>query len=179
MSGFNTRTRYDNDFYNEFVNQQTNEGNYRLDPTYSENNLRCHSLYGPRQNNNKANTEVSSYNLLDRREVESYLRNLDMPNSRSMNFRTLNDKNNKLSEMLKNKQLNVNIQCDNYLDNNNTRLDNNILDLKSVNINRYEYPIVDPQSYVFNGIPNTEQVNNDRNGVNSRLRAKDDFKFNK
>lgn len=179
MSGIISRTKYDNDYFNEFVNQQTNEGNYRINNIYGENNNRCYSLFGPRQNNNNANSEISSYNVSDRREIESYLKNLDMPTSRAMNYRTLNDKNDKLYNLLKTKQLNVVNECNDFLDLNNTRLDNDILELKSVNIDRYEYPIIQPSNYVFNGIPNTEQVNNDRNGVNSRLRAKDSYKLNK
>jgi len=179
MSGIVSRTKYDNEYFNEFVNQQTNEGNYRINNVYSENNNRCYSLFGPRQNNNNTNSEISSYNVSDRREIESYLRNLDMPTSRSMNYRTLNDKNDKLNDLLKSKQLNTFNECNNFLDINNTRLDNDLRDFKSVNIDRYEYPIIQPLNYVFNGFSNTEQVNNDRNGVNSRLRAKDSYKLNK
>ena len=45
MSGIVSRTKFDNDYYNEFVNQQTNEGNYRLNTNYSENNNKCHSWF--------------------------------------------------------------------------------------------------------------------------------------
>ena len=179
MSGIISRTKYDNDYNVEFVNQQTNEGNYRLDNNYCDNNNKCHSLFGPRQNKNNSNTEISSYNIIDRKEIENYLKNLDMPTSRSMNYRTLNDKNNKLSEFIKSKQLNIYNECNDLLNINDTRLDKDIRDFKSVNINRFEYPIIDPLNFVFNGIPKTEQIDNDRNGINSRLKAKDNFKMNK
>ena len=179
MSSYHSRTKYDNDFYNEFINDQKKEGNYRIDNNYSENNSKCYSLFGPRQNNNKSNTEINDYNMSDRKEIESFLKNLDMPTSRSMNNRTLNDKNNKLNEFLKNKQMNNYNECNKLLDDNNTRLNNDILELKSVNINRFEYPIINPVFQVFSGFENTEQVNNDRNGLNSRLKAKDNYKLNK
>jgi hypothetical protein len=179
MSGYNSRTKFDSDFYNELINEQTQQGYYRLDPNYSENNIKCHSLFGPRQNNNRSNSEVNLYNFSDRKEIENYLKNLDMSYSRTTNMRTLDEKNNKLNELLKNKQINTFNQCDNLLDNNNTRLNNDILDLKSININRYEYPIVNPLNQVFNGISNTEQINNNRNGLNSRLEAKNNYKLNK
>ena len=102
-----------------------------------------------------------------------------MTTSRSMNYRTLNDKNNKMSEFIKSKQLNIYNECNDLLNINDTRLDKDIRELKSVNINRFEYPIIDPLNFVFNGIPKTEQIDNDRNGINSRLKAKDNFKMNK
>ena len=72
MSGIVSRTKFDNDFYNEFVNQQTNEGNYRLDVNYSENNNKCHSVFGPRQNNHNSNTEISSLILVIEKKLKVY-----------------------------------------------------------------------------------------------------------
>ena len=179
MSGIISRTKYDNDYQNEFLNQQTNEGNYRINNNYSENDVKCYSSFGPRQNRNNSNTEIFSYNNSDRKDVENNLKNLDMPLSRSMKNKTLNEKNQLLNDILKSKELKVFNECNDLLDINDTRLNNDIRELKSVNIDRYGYPIINPLSYVFNGIPNTEQINNERNGVNSRLKAKDNYKLNK
>ena len=175
MSGYNTRTKFDNDYYNEFVNQQTNIGNYRINNTFSENNNKCNSLNGPRQNNYRTNTETNSYNMVDRKNIENNLRNLDIPYSKSKMSNTLCYKNKSLKNILNNKKINEYGICDNTLEFNYTRLNNDILDNKAVNINRFEFPIIDPTLFVYNGILNTEQVGNNRNGVNSRLQAKDNF----
>lgn len=179
MSGYNSRINFDKNYYNEFVNQQTNVGEYRLNKIYAENDNKCYSLNGPRQNNYKANTEVLSYNLMDRKEIENYLRNLDVYNSKYNNSNTLANKKNKLDKLLDNKNINNYFECDKILNYNYTRLNNDILDNKSVNINRFEYPIIEPSKYVYYGVKNTDQKDNERNGINSRLKAKDNYKKNK
>ncbi len=174
MSGFSCRNKYDNCYTNDFINQQTNPGSYNIEPYYAENNNKHVYYFGPRQNSHLANTESFAGNLVERKDVENYLLNLDVPNSRCVNINTIDNKNKKLQEIMNKIKVDVK-DDDNKMNDVYTRLNNNILDNRSVYINRYGFPIVEPSLTIFYGFENTKQVNNNRFGVNTRLMAKDSY----
>jgi hypothetical protein len=174
MSGISTRTPYDSNYLNEYINQETGPGAYRINDIYSENINKCVSNLGPRQNSHLTNTEIPTINIEYRKDVENYLLNLDLPTSRSMQLNTLNEKNYKLDNFFKNKNLSIR-ECNNFLNPQYTRLEQNVLDNRSIFINRFDHPIIDPKSTVYYGVPSTEQVGNNRFGVNTRLQAKDNY----
>lgn len=137
-----------------------------------------------------------------RTEIESQLYNLDIPDSRCITMNTLEEKNQRINDHIK--KLNVDVkynECnlkhdetysllnDNQeqkLDNNNynyTRLNHPVNNLRSVFINRFNFPIIDPQEFIYNGYNgssvlvednnNINQNGNERYGQNTQLRAKD------
>ena len=172
MSGIFTKQKYDNCYTDEFYVQEVNPGRYRIDKNFAESEYKCSSTFGPRQNSRNANSETPAGNLHERKDIENYLLNLDIPDSRCMNLNTLLEKNQRLYNLTKNKKCEVE-SCEKILDFNYTRLDEPVLNLRSVYINRFGYPIVDPMSTLYYGMEGTEQCGNSRFGVNTQLAAKD------
>lgn len=171
MSGYNSRKIYDNCYSMEFINQQVNPCKYSLFEPYSENNIKCDSLNGPRANKTRASGELGDINIIDRTNIESQLYNLDVPDARCITINSMEEKNKRLSETIKNTKFNYN-----YCKNNDTlysRLDIPVNDFRSVNFNTYQYPIINPNQFVYYGIQNTEQYGNQRFGVDTQLQAKD------
>jgi hypothetical protein len=127
------------------------------------NNLRS-IWYGP--------NEVANVTTLS--DIESHLKNLDLPNSRCVEGRTVTEKNayaNYLSKNLKSSST----MCSRNLEPSNTRLEASVLDVKMAPQTRFDYPIRDPRSFVYFGFssPGSDQVGSNRFGVNTRLQAKD------
>lgn len=176
MSGYNSRKIYDECYNYEFINQQVNPCKYNLLPSFGENISKCTALNGPRANKNRSTGELGDSNYSYRTDIESQLFNLDVPDSRCITANTIKDKNERLNKLIKETKVNY-LLCDKNQDTMYSRLDIPVNDYRSININRYEYPIVDPKEYVYYGVPNTKQINNERFGVNTQLEAKD--KINK
>lgn len=171
MSGYNSRKIYDNCYSFEFIDQQVNPCKYRTFNGFGENSNKCHALNGPRSNKARSTGELGNSEHANRVDIESQLFNLDIPDSRCITLNTLMEKNERLSKYM-NKQIKYS-ECDKKQDIQYTRLDKPVNDLRSVYINRFEYPIVDPLEYVYYGSSNTNQVGNQRWGVNTQLEAKD------
>jgi hypothetical protein len=99
---------------------------------------------------------------------------LDLPQSRCVEGRTVIEKNayaNYLSKGIKP----LDTMCSRNLEPTNSRLEASVLDVKMAPQTRFDYPIRDPRSFVFFGFesPGSEQVGSNRNGINTRLQAKD------
>ena len=172
MSGHYSRKIYDNCYSLEFIDQQVNPCKYRTYEPYAENNEKCHALNGPRANKQRATGELGDPNIGFRTEIESQLYNLDVPDSRCITLQTMKEKNERLANVAKSQKVNYS-DCTSKQDFTYSRLNLPVNDLRSVYINRYGYPIIDPKEYVYYGTANTEQVNNQRWGVNTQLAAKD------
>lgn len=179
MVGIFNKKIYDEKYNEEFIKQQTKPGLYVLDKNYTESNNKCVSNFGPRQNKNRSNTEIPYNDIKVRSEIENYLHNLDIPDSRCISLHSLEEKNKRLEEFIKKNKPKKNIECSTFLDEIYSRLDKPVLDSRSKNFNRYEFPIINPSYTTYYGISNTEQINNNRFGVNSRLQAKDLLTNNK
>jgi hypothetical protein len=172
MSGHYSRKIYDNCYSLEFIDQQVNPCKYRTYEPYAENNEKCHALNGPRANKQRATGELGDPTIGFRTEIESQLYNLDVPDSRCITLQTMREKNERLANVAKSQKVKYS-DCNSKQDFTYTRLNLPVNDLRSVYINRYEYPIIDPKEFVYYGATNTEQVNNQRWGVNTQLAAKD------
>jgi hypothetical protein len=92
-----------------------------------------------------------------------------------MALNTLQEKNNRLREFSKNHKNTVE-NCSDYLDPRYTRLNQNVLSLKSAFLNRFEFPLLDPKNSVFYGINNTLQIENSRHGLSSRVNEKEKYR---
>ena len=172
MSGHYSRKIYDNCYSLEFIDQQVNPCKYRTYEPYAENNEKCHALNGPRANKQRSTGELGDANVGFRTEIESQLYNLDVPDSRCITLQTMREKNERLANIAKTQKVNYS-DCSTKQDIGYSRLDIPVSDFRSVYINRYGYPIIDPREFVYYGTTNTEQVNNQRWGVNTQLAAKD------
>jgi hypothetical protein len=167
-----SRKIYDNCYSLEFVDQQVNPCKYRTLDDFAESNNKCHALNGPRTNRNRATGELGSTNIAFRTDTESLLKNLDVPDSRCITMNTMKEKNERLSKHAKSLNV-VHTNCSKESDTIYSRLDAPVNDLRSVYINRFEFPIIPPSEFVYYGTPNTDQINNQRWGVNTQLAAKD------
>ena len=175
MSGVFNRTRYDVSYFPEFIDQETGPGVYEISELAGERPDKCVSNFGPRSNSIRGNGEIPSGDLLDRKEIENYLLNLDIPNSRTLSLNTLQEKNKRLKEYSKNHKHTVD-NCSDFLDPRYSRLDMTVLNLKSKYINRYDFPILNPLNSVYYGIPTTSQTGNSRHGLSSRTDEKDKYR---
>jgi hypothetical protein len=210
MAGIYSRKLYDECYNTEFINQQVNPCRYRTLDEFAENKLPCNAINGPRTNKIRGTGELGKIDDVNnftnyinsnngfRTEIESQLYNLDIPDSRCITMNTLEEKNQRINDYIK--KLNVDVkynecnqkQDETYslleeqkLDNNNynyTRLNHPVNNLRSVFINRFNFPIIDPQEFIYNGYDgsavlvendNINQNGNERFGQNTQLRAKD------
>ena len=197
MAGIYSRKIYDECYDTEFINQQDNPGKYRTFNDFAENKDYCLSLNGPRSNKHISTGELGKLNDIDfnkdfdqfilnnnsyKKEIESQLLNLDIPNSKCLHDNTLIEKNDKLNKL--SDKFNSNIKF-NTCDNNNinySRLDSPVKNLRSVFINRYDFPIIEPSEFVYYGYngnsdimssSSIKQINNERFGENTTLKIKD------
>jgi hypothetical protein len=172
MASYFSRKIYDNCYNLEFIDQQVNPCKYRTYEPYAENKERCHALNGPRANKARGTGELGDNNIGFRTDVESQLFNLDVPDSRCITLQTVREKNERLAKIAKETKISY-TNCDKKQDLIYSRLDIPLHKYRSIYINRFEYPIINPEEFVYYGTPNTEQTNNQRFGVNTQLQAKD------
>lgn len=172
MSGYNTRKIYDNCYSVEFIDQQVNPAKYRTLDEFAEINGKCHSLNGPRANKARSTGELGNTSKAYRTDIESQLFNLDVPDSRCITLRTMKEKNERLKRIAQQQKVNYS-DCNKGQDFRYSRLEIPVNNFRSVEINRYGFPIIDPKEFVYYGTANTDQIGNQRFGVNTQLQAKD------
>jgi hypothetical protein len=106
-------------------------------------------------------------------DLESHLKNLDLPLSQQIIGRTIPERNevlNKISEKI------IKYDCkDEEFADINTRLDSPPIFIREATITRFDYPIVPHTTYYYDGYDNSLQKGNNRSGVNTRLMAKDSY----
>jgi len=175
MSGIFARKIYDECYNIEFINQQVNPAKYQTYVPFAENAKKCNALNGPRANKARSTGELGDTNIGYRTDIESQLQNLDVPDSRCITLQTVREKNERLAKIAKAKTVNYS-NCDTDQDTLYSRLDLPVNNYRSIYINRFEYPIIDPKEFVYYGYEKSnEQINNQRFGVNTQLAAKDNI----
>jgi len=172
MAGHFSRKIYDNCYSIEFVDQQVDPCKYKTDNIYGQSNIQCHSLNGPRANKARSTGELGDTVYPHRVEIESMLHNLDVPDSKIISLNTMKEKNERLAKITTGKKINY-TNCGKSQDYTYSRLDAPVNELRSVEIKRWEFPIIDPKEWVYNGYDKTEQTGNQRFGVNTQIAAKD------
>lgn len=172
MSSHFSRKIYDNCYSLEFIDQQVNPCKYRTYEPFAENNIKCHSFNGPRANKARSTGELGDTQIAFRTDLESQLFNLDVPDSRCITLKTMKEKNERLAKIADTNIVTYS-DCNKKQDYKYTRLETPVSDLRSVYINRYEYPIIDPYESVYYGTDGTNQMGNERFGINTQIRAKD------
>jgi hypothetical protein len=170
MSGVFSRKIYDDCYQNNRLNQGTKPGSYRVDNTQIQNSS-CviangmsnskGAWYGP--------NEISNVTALS--DIESHLKNLDLPDSRCLEGRTMAEKNAYANSLSQNIKKTVST-CPKLLDVGNTRLENPVSDIKMMVQTRFDFPIQDPREWIYYGFSGSEQVDSNRFGINTRLQAK-------
>ena len=173
MSGIYARKIYDDCYNIEFSNQQVNPCKYQIYTPFAESNEKCNALNGPRANKTRGTGELGNTDILYRTDIESQLQNLDVPDSRCITLRTMREKNERLAKLAKSKTI-KHSNCGTEQDLQYSRLDIPVNNYRSIYINRFEFPIIDPKEFVYYGYEKSnEQINSQRFGVNTQLAAKD------
>jgi hypothetical protein len=172
MASHFSRKIYDNCYSIEFIDQQVDPCKYKTNDIYGISKLPCHSLNGPRANKARSTGELGDSVYQDRVEIESMLFNLDVPDSKIISLNTMKEKNERLAKIAGKKKVNY-TDCDKSQDYTYSRLDIPVNNFRSVEIPRWEFPIIDPKEWVYYGYDKSEQVGNQRFGVNTQIAAKD------
>lgn len=169
MSGYFSRSLYDDCNNKESFNISTKPGQWVLQ-TQQEHQEGCFSKHGPRNTRGMATSQIGN-RYIDTIDIENSLRGSDIPLSRCMNANTLQERDIKLNNLynaLPKKEIN---ECSSNLDYMYTRLEpqNNIIEQS---FNRYDYPIINPSEFVFNGFEQYGTDRNNRHGVSTRFDVK-------
>jgi hypothetical protein len=158
-----TRIKYDNDAYDLKLNRETGPGDYRLLMVNNENCNKCSSYNGTR--NSKSDVAIRGSDTTNQwgpmAEIESHLTNR-VNKLIDSNGYGVNDEYKKLST-------DVPVNCTNFLDFEDTRFTNPIEAYRCMDLTSYHYS---PFLYVNSQCEYQE----DRIGMNSRLKVKDSFK---
>lgn len=171
MSGISSRKIYDDCYQSNRVNQETGPGSYKVNID-QVGNEKCFVQTGTGNNVNNFwynPTDIKNINFLS--DIESHLKNLDLPDSRCLEGKTLIEKNIYANYLSKNIQSSKKT-CSQDLDLRNTRLENSLSEVKMLTQNRFDFPIIDPRAYVYYGYKDSEQNGSNRFGVNTRQQAK-------
>jgi hypothetical protein len=169
MSGYYSKKKYDYCDQESLINIETGPGSYKTLPIQVKHE-HC-NIYNTVSNTSniwQANTPTNLNYIVD---IDSHLKNLNIPDSKCLDQRTLIEKDYKIKELLNKMDINNN-ECNKELESNYTRLEIPTYIYKERPQTRIEFPIIDPRLYVYEGITD-EQYGNNRFGVNTRLQAKD------
>jgi hypothetical protein len=161
-----TRIKYDNDAYDLKLDRETGPGDYRLLLESNENCSRCITQDGPR--NSRSDVAISksdSTNLWGpMAEAESYLTNR-VNKLTDSNIYGANDAYKKLNVT------NTTV-CNKFVSLEDTRFTNPIEAYRCMDLTAYHYS-------PFLHVSAQCEIQDDRIGLNSRLKVKDTFKVNK
>lgn len=147
MSGLYTRTLYDESNNRDSVNISTASGVW-IANTPQQSDTMCYSNNGPRNTRNSSVLPIEYQNAID---IESALKCIDVPLTRSMNNNTLAERDKTLNKLQGDaKKRNAGQNCSNFLDNNHTRLGDPAY-ITEKSYDRYGYPIIDPREWTFYG----------------------------
>ena len=170
MSGIFSRKIYDDCYQNNRLNQGTAPGSYKVNTNQIQNKS-CLAINGMNNSHGIWYTPEEQINIESLLDIESHLKNLDLPDSRCLEGRTMIEKNVYANFLSKNIKSNQTI-CSKSLEIGNTRLEGCVSDVKMMNQSRFDFPIQDPRSNVYFGFGGSEQVGSNRFGINTRYQAK-------
>lgn len=161
-----TRTKYDNEAYELKMDRSTGPGDYNLFLGSNENCEKCLSYDGPR--NAKSDVSVADGGQINQwggmAEAESYLTNR-VNKLTNANIYGKNDYYKNISVTNKNK-------CNNTLESEDTRFSFPLEAYRCMDLTAYHYS-------PFLHVNGQCEIQDDRIGLNSRLRVKDTFTINK
>ena len=128
MSGIFSRKIYDHCYQDNRLNQGTGAGSYKVNPTQTQNTL-CLAANGMNNYHGMWYGPEEQLNIDALSDIESHLKNLDLPDSRCLEGKTMIDKNN-YAKILSRNMKSTKVMCSRSNEPSNTRLDSNKLDVK-------------------------------------------------
>ena len=175
MAGINSRPKFDTCDIDNILAITMNAGKYTLSEDQVSQNPYCISNVQP------IGTRVGRVSALDQKnsgalvDIESHLHNIDTPLSNCSLNRTMADKQRKGEEL--SSGIDGGLCPAEHIQTIYSKLDIPSNTFRSATSHRFDFPIIHPAEFVFYGINGTEQVLNNRDGVNTRLQAKDRFRM--
>lgn len=174
MAGINSRPKFDTCDIDNILAITTNPGKYTL----SEDQI----MATPYCINNiqKGQTRGGRVSALDNKnapvlvDIESHLYNLDTPLSNCSTLRTIDEKNMRAQQLYNG--LDLGVCAAEQLKTSYSKLDIDSNIFRSATSHRFDFPIIPPSDFTYFGMEGTEQIGNNRDGVNTRLQAKDRFR---
>lgn len=170
MSGFFSRLNYDDSYYPILKNTTEGPSKQIINSEKIENPY-CINSNIPMVSKAAFISKLDYQNIENLIDLESHLKNLDLPLSHDINGRTIQERN-EISNKINNNIIKENCTNVDFLD-INTRLENPPIFIREATISRFDYPIIPHTNYFYNGYDNTLQTGNSRSGINTRLIAKD------
>lgn len=170
MSGYYSRKLYDECYQDELKSASIGEGNYMLlpsqhanEPCFIGNNVVAYkdNWFNPYSINDIGNNV----------NIESHLKCIDLADSKCLQGRTMGEMNayaNHLKSKLKPRSKN----CTKKIEPSFTRMDDPVINVRSMTTSRFDFPIINPLSTVYYGMTD-EQTGDTRFGTNTRLEARD------
>ena len=175
MAGINSRQKFDTCDIDNILSISMNPGKYSVSQDQIAQLPMCVN------NTQRINTRIGRVSALDNQnsgtlvDIESHLFNLDTPLSNCSLNRTLNDKNITGNKLVNNLELGT---CSvEQLQTIYSKLDIPSYLPREATTHRFDFPIIPPSDFTYFGIEGTEQSGNNRDGINTRLKAKDNFRF--
>lgn len=164
-----TRNQYDNCAYGHKMKEIQGMFYWTLDPRRQKNCTTCSSTLGPRSTRIGTSEDLTQADFDIKADIESLLSNRNLPLNKCTDGMNLLE--NKTKAL---KAINLGSypsECNDFLPSNDTRLVNPVMNLRAINIDRFENPIIDPKSWIA---PNNVLI-----GMRSRNAIKDSFDKNR
>jgi hypothetical protein len=172
MSGIYSRQNYDDCYYPILKKMTEGSIKHNINDDKIYNNFFInHNV--PTNSKTAFMSSLDYQNIESLIDLESHLKNLDIPLSHQIEGRTILERN-EISKKISDKIIKKDCSDEEFTD-LNTRLENPPIFIRETTITRFDYPIVPHTSYLYDGFENTYQIGNSRSGVNTRLMAKDSF----
>ena len=172
MSGIYSRQNYDDCYYPILKKMTEGSIDHNINDDKIYNNF-CINHNVPTNSKTAFMSSLDYKNMENLIDLESHLKNLDLPLSHQIDGRTILERN-EISKKFSDKLIKKDC-CNEEFADLNTRLEDPPIFIRESTITRFDYPIVPHTSYLYNGFENTLQTGNSRSGVNTRLMAKDSF----
>jgi hypothetical protein len=171
MSGINSRPRFDTCDIDNILAITVNPGKYTLSEDQISQQPFCIN------NTQRMSSRVGRVSALDHKnasslvDIESHLHNLDTTLSNCSLNRTLDEKNQRAQALYN--TLDMGVCAAEQLKTIYSKLDIDSNMFREATSHRFDFPIIPPSDFTYFGIDGTEQIGNNRDGINTRLQAKD------
>lgn len=171
MSGSYNRKLYDHCDLAEQDRISKGNGNYNLNKDSKKHKASLRPI-GIMQNKDSIFNPHRMIHVGAMVDLESHLRNLDENDDRCGD-KSIKEKNKRAEKIYGEKQKQTFEKAERGLESSYSRMEHPAQDVRSMTVNRFDFPVTDPRAEIFYGFEGTEQVGDLRFGMNTRLDARD------
>ena len=175
MAGINSRPKFDTCDIDNILAITTKAGNYSVSLDQIGGIPYCPANVQPMQSRGARMSLLDTKNASTLVDIESHLQQIDTPLSNCSLLRTLDEKNQRAQELYN--TLDMGVCAAEQIKTIYSKLDIDSNIYRSMTSHRFDFPIIPPSDFTYFGIPGTDTMDNNRQGVNTRLQAKDRFRM--